>query len=591
MSPAPRLLAVRLLASALGLATCAAAFAGEIQAVSLNAGSTGTRAEIRLAGSGGYKTLSLAGPNRLVVDFPDSSAVRNLKLPAAVGVVTAVRTGQPEPGTFRVVFDLANQVAPFKPQMDKSGGEARLVIEWPGEFAAATASTAAPAMPAAAEPTVAAVATAEARETQPAATVTTAQARADAARATAALTAAVVQRANGPTPEPVPAQPATPVAAVASNLSTPYPQVPVAASAGSTIPAASVASSNVPSAARPVVTAATNVPTTIATGVPTPVRAASASPQAILNGTAVPRVAGQPATATPAPSVTQESTAVAMTASSELAPPRPAMPSDAARIKMKAGMRPLVVAIDPGHGGQDPGAIGPSGKREKDVTLAVARELARQVNSTPGLKAYLTRDTDVFIPLPMRAKKARAAGADIFISIHADAAENRSASGSSVYVLSTKGASSQRARWLADKENAADLVGGVRLQQTENTLANVLLDLAQSGHMKASEDAAGHVLGGLKAIGNNHKPELERANFAVLRTSDMPAMLVETAFISNPAEERRLTDPSYQRRLAGAVLDGVNTFFTRQPPPGTLYAARAQAEMDAAAGTVAGGSR
>ncbi len=267
------------------------------------------------------------------------------------------------------------------------------------------------------------------------------------------------------------------------------------------------------------------------------------------------------------------------------------MPSDASRIKMKAGMRPLVVAIDPGHGGQDPGAIGPSGKREKDVTLAVARELARQVNATPGLKAYLTRDTDVFIPLPMRAKKARAAGADIFISIHADAAENRSASGSSVFVLSTKGASSQRARWLADKENAADLVGGVRLQQTENTLANVLLDLAQSGHMKASEDAAGHVLGGLKAIGNNHKPDLERANFAVLRTSDMPAMLVETAFISNPAEERRLTDPAYQRRLAGAVLDGVNTFFTRQPPPGTLYAARAQAEMDAAAGTVAGGSR
>lgn len=134
-----------------------------------------------------------------------------------------------------------------------------------------------------------------------------------------------------------------------------------------------------------------------------------------------------------------------------------------------------------------------------------------------------------------------------------------------MYVLSTKGASSQRARWLADKENAADLVGGVRLQQTESTLANVLLDLAQSGHMKASEDAAGHVLGGLKRIGNNHKPLLERANFAVLRTSDMPAMLVETAFISNPDEERRLIDPAYQRKIAAAVLDGIDTFFTRQP--------------------------
>ena len=592
MSPASRLFAVRLLASAIGLAASVAAYAGEIQAVSLNAGSTGTRAEIRLAGTGGYKTLTLAGPNRLVVDFPDSSAVRGLKMPAAVGVVTAVRTGQPEPGTFRVVFDLANQVSAFKPQMDKSSGEARLVIEWPGEFA-----------PAAAAPTQAVAAARPAVDDErPAAeerpVVATAQVREDAARATAALTAAVVQRANGPTPEPVPAQPATSVAAASSPVSTPYPRVPVAVTSATTASNNTPSPYNAPASSRPagpMVTTNSSVPTTVATGVPTPMRGASASPQAILNGTAVPVVGNQANTqsiASAAVPMPQASAAIAAAVNDDPpAPPRPAMPSDASRVKMKAGMRPLVVAIDPGHGGQDPGAIGPSGKREKDVTLAVARELARQVNATPGLKAYLTRDTDVFIPLPMRAKKARAAGADIFISIHADAAENRSASGSSVFVLSTKGASSQRARWLADKENAADLVGGVRLQQTENTLANVLLDLAQSGHMKASEDAAGHVLGGLKAIGNNHKPELERANFAVLRTSDMPAMLVETAFISNPDEERRLTDPSYQRRLAGAVLDGVNTFFTRQPPPGTLYAARAQAEMDAAAGTVAGGSR
>src|SRR5690606_28417583 len=203
-------------------------------------------------------------------------------------------------------------------------------------------------------------------------------------------------------------------------------------------------------------------------------------------------------------------------------------------------------------------------------------------NATPGLKAFLVRDSDVFIPLPMRAQRARAAKADIFISIHADAAENRNARGSSVYVLSTKGASSQRARWLADKENAADLVGGVRLQQTEAVLANVLLDLAQSGHMRASEDAAVHVLGGLKRVGNNHKPNIERANFAVLRTSDMPAMLVETAFISNPEEEKRLSDPAFQRKVAGAVLDGISTYFTRQPPPGTLFAMRAEASLAAA---------
>jgi N-acetylmuramoyl-L-alanine amidase len=251
-------------------------------------------------------------------------------------------------------------------------------------------------------------------------------------------------------------------------------------------------------------------------------------------------------------------------------------------------MRPLVIAIDPGHGGQDPGAIGLVGNREKDVTLAIARELARQINATPGMKAYLTRDTDVFIPLNKRARLARAAKADMFVSIHADAAENRNAKGSSVYVLSLKGASSQRARWLADKENASDLIGGVRLEQASSTLTSVLLDLTQSGHMRASEDAANHVLDGLKRVGNNHKPHIERANFAVLRTSDMPAMLVETAFISNPEEERRLTDPAHQRALARAVLDGVNTYFIRQPPPGTMYSARADASMPAGGG--AGGS-
>ena len=257
-------------------------------------------------------------------------------------------------------------------------------------------------------------------------------------------------------------------------------------------------------------------------------------------------------------------------------------------------MRTLIVAIDAGHGGQDPGAHGPSGKREKDVTLAIARELARQINATPGLKAYLTRDADMFLPLPRRTQLARQAKADMFISIHADAAENRSAKGSSVYVLSVRGASSQRARWLADKENAADLIGGAGAHKPDNTLASVLLDLTQSGQMKASEDAAGHVLSGLKDIGNNHKPGIERANFAVLRTSDMPAMLVETAFISNPDEERRLTDPNYQRTVARAVLDGVNTYFTRQPPPGTVYAARAKAQQGtvvaSAATTVTGGS-
>ncbi|QDI03665.1 AMIN domain-containing protein [Xanthomonas cerealis pv. cerealis] len=518
------------------------AFAGQVQTVSVGNGATGTRAEIRLQGSGGFTTLTLSNPNRLVVDLPESSAAQGLKLPAGNGVVTAVRTGHPVPGTLRIVFDLSSPVVAFKPQMQTVAGSSVLVIEWPGDTLSAKPLTSAGNGAATPAPTASAAPTAAAVEPKP-----TPDPRHEAARATAALTSSVLQRAA---PPPTPVQAATTTAAARPGV------VPAPAAA----PGSSVTSM-------------------------APTASASASASV---GAAVP--VQQDAVA-PAPMPDRpEAASIDDAAVAAAAEARPVMPSAPSRVGMKPGMRPLIVAIDPGHGGQDPGAMGPTGKREKDVTLAIGRELARQINATPGMKAYMTRDSDVFIPLPMRAQKARAAKADIFISIHADAAENRSATGSSVYVLSTKGASSQRARWLADKENAADLVGGVRLQKTDSTLASVLLDLAQSGHMKASEDAAGHVLGGLKRIGNNHKPELERANFAVLRTSDIPAMLVETAFISNPDEERRLTDPGYQRRLAGAVLDGVNTFFTRQPPPGTLFAARAQAEAEAAS-TVAGGSR
>ncbi|MCC8667951.1 N-acetylmuramoyl-L-alanine amidase [Xanthomonas arboricola] len=567
MTPGFRQFCVSALTASLSLAVFAA-WAGEIKGVGVSTGATGTRAEIQLAGSGGFKTLSLANPNRLVVDFPDSSGVRGLKLPPAAGLVTSVRTGQPVPGTFRVVFELATPVTPLKPQMQTLGSASTLVIEWPGDPPAAgtVATTTAPAALPPPRP---------------------ANAQSEAARATAAL-AASAQRASVVPPAPAPA-PYVPASAMPSV--TPAP-VPTTVATGVPTPRPGTATTAVTtSTATPASTAGTPNRVTVSTAGAAPGSALpgnAASPAAILNGGNAPLGAASANAMAAMPNAAAGSMA---SADSDDLPPRPVLPSEASRIKMAPGMRPLIVAIDPGHGGQDPGAMGPTGKREKDVTLAVGRELARQINATPGMKAYLTRDTDVFIPLPMRAQKARAAKADIFISIHADAAENRSATGSSVYVLSTKGASSQRARWLADKENAADLVGGVRLQQTESTLANVLLDLAQSGHMKASEDAAGHVLGGLKRIGNNHKPQLERANFAVLRTSDMPAMLVETAFISNPDEERRLIDPAYQRKIASAVLDGIDTFFTRQPPPGTLFAARAQAEADASAGTVAGGSR
>jgi N-acetylmuramoyl-L-alanine amidase len=253
-------------------------------------------------------------------------------------------------------------------------------------------------------------------------------------------------------------------------------------------------------------------------------------------------------------------------------------------IARRAGMRPLVIAIDAGHGGQDPGARGANGSREKNITLEIARELARQVNATPGLKAYLTRDTDVFIPLTRRYQLAREHKADLFVSIHADAFTSPSASGSSVFVLSQRGASSQAARWLAKQENEADLVGGVKLQQMPDTLASVLLDLSQSATQKASESMADQVLGGLKRLGKTHKNHIERANFVVLRSPDVPSMLVETAFISNPAEERKLNDPRHQSQLASAILNGVTSYFTRQPPPGTLYAARAEASGGAYGG-------
>ncbi|MFW9439209.1 N-acetylmuramoyl-L-alanine amidase [Xanthomonas euvesicatoria] len=566
MTPGIRQLCLSTLTASLSLAVFAA-WGGEIKGVGVSTGATGTRAEIQLAGSGRFKTLSLANPTRLVVDFPESSGMRGLKLPSAAGLVTSVRTGQPVPGTFRVVFELATPVTPLKPQMQTLGSVSTLVIEWPGDPAPAAASA------------VAAAALTAAPAPRPL------NAQAEAARATAALAASAQRASSVPPSQPSapPPAPSVPASALPTVTQAPVPTtvatgVPTPRPATSGVPAPTGVAGNTPNRAAG---AAANVTSGAV------VAGSSASAAAILNGGSAPMGATSGNAAANAPN--SASSAVAAAGDDDL-PPRPVLPSEASRVKMAPGMRPLIVAIDPGHGGQDPGAMGPTGKREKDVTLAVGRELARQVNATPGMKAYLTRDTDVFIPLPMRAQKARAAKADIFISIHADAAENRSATGSSVYVLSTKGASSQRARWLADKENAADLVGGVRLQQTESTLANVLLDLAQSGHMKASEDAAGHVLGGLKRIGNNHKPQLERANFAVLRTSDMPAMLVETAFISNPDEERRLIDPAYQRKIAGAVLDGIDTFFTRQPPPGTLFAARAQAEADAVS-TVAGGSR
>ncbi len=235
-------------------------------------------------------------------------------------------------------------------------------------------------------------------------------------------------------------------------------------------------------------------------------------------------------------------------------------------------LRDLVIAVDAGHGGKDPGAIGRAGTREKDVTLAVARELVRVINTEPGMRAVLTRTGDYFVALRDRGRVARRHQADLFLSIHADAVANRSVNGSSVYVLSLRGASSEAARWLAEKENAADLVGGVSLDDKDQVLASVLLDLSQTASITASLDAAARVLHELDRVGNLKRSQVQQAGFVVLKAPDIPSMLIETAFISNPDEERRLRSPEHQARLARAIHAGVRNYFYANPPPGTRVA-------------------
>jgi N-acetylmuramoyl-L-alanine amidase len=242
---------------------------------------------------------------------------------------------------------------------------------------------------------------------------------------------------------------------------------------------------------------------------------------------------------------------------------------------MLNGQRQVVVAIDAGHGGKDQGAHGPGGTLEKNVTLAVARELAAQINRQPGMKAVLTRSSDFYIPLKQRYQIARENNADLFVSIHADSFTNDDARGSSVWVLSPRGKTSEAARWLADRENRADLIGGTTLDDKDDSLAKVLLDLQQGWAMQASDEVAGNVLKALGQLGPTHRGYVERANFVVLRSPDVPSILVETAFISNPAEERRLRDPAHQKKLAEAVMGGVKNYFESTPPPGTWFAAEA----------------
>jgi N-acetylmuramoyl-L-alanine amidase len=234
--------------------------------------------------------------------------------------------------------------------------------------------------------------------------------------------------------------------------------------------------------------------------------------------------------------------------------------------------RDLVIAIDAGHGGEDPGAIGKNGTREKDVVLAIARELALKINAEPGMKAVLTRNGDYFVPLRDRMRRARAQAADLFVSVHADSIRDRRIDGSSVYILSQRGATDEASRWLAERENASDLIGGVSLDDKDDVLASVLLDLSQSASLSASQTAAERVLRQLNRVGEVRKPQVQQARFMVLKSPDIPSMLVETAYISNPQEELRLRGQAHQAKLAAAIHQGVHDYFYANPPAGTRIA-------------------
>lgn len=261
----------------------------------------------------------------------------------------------------------------------------------------------------------------------------------------------------------------------------------------------------------------------------------------------------------------------------EAAPtPTPAAPPVEVQPAQPHPQRDIIIAIDAGHGGEDPGAIGPSGTREKDVVLEIARRLASDVNRTQGFKAVLIRDGDYYLGLRQRTQLAREQKADFFVSVHADAFTSPRPQGSSVYALSQRGATSETAQWLADSENRSDLIGGVdgslSLRDKDQVLRGVLLDLTMTATLNDSLSIGGQVLEQLGRVNRLHKSRVEQAGFMVLKSPDIPSLLIEVGFISNPDEERRLRDPVHQQGLSTAIFSGLRDHFQRNPPPASLLA-------------------
>ncbi|HEX7686954.1 MAG TPA: N-acetylmuramoyl-L-alanine amidase, partial [Burkholderiaceae bacterium] len=243
------------------------------------------------------------------------------------------------------------------------------------------------------------------------------------------------------------------------------------------------------------------------------------------------------------------------------APPQPLTPEEKRKVD-----RLLVIAIDPGHGGEDPGATGPTGLREKDVVLAIATQLRDRLNAKPGVRVLMTRDSDFFVPLGERVRKAERVQADLFVSIHADAFLTPQARGASVFALSEGGATSAAARWMANRENHADAVGGVNVKSKDSQVMRTLLDMSTAAQIKDSLVLGNEVLSRIGKVGKLHRGQVEQASFAVLKAPSIPSILVETAFISNPQEEDKLRDPGYRRQLVEALYTGIDRYFAKNPP-------------------------
>ena len=363
----------------------------------------------------------------------------------------------------------------------------------------------------------------------------------------------------------------TPARTATAQTPAPAPATATAATTAPTASAAVRAPAAITAPTQATAAATRAAPATTVAAAPTPVH--DALEALIAQHAATPVLSGNASPAPTAPAAVAAAPAPAPAPAPVAAAPAPAARAPAvatAQTTARHTDRLIIIALDPGHGGEDPGAIGPSGTREKDVVLKVAHLLRARINATTiggnPMRAYLTRDGDYFVPLGTRVQKAQRVQADLFVSIHADAFTTPAASGASVFALSQGGASSSAARWLANKENQADLVGGLNVRAKDQHVQRALLDMSTTAQINDSLKLGSVLLGEIGNLGKLHKPRVEQAGFAVLKAPDIPSVLIETAFISNPEEEAKLRSSAYQEQLADALMRGITRYFAKNPP-------------------------